>query len=119
VLANSVAFASKTPPVADVRGADEIAERPDAFYGGIVSVGGRVTRLLPSGALILDDRLVVLTADEGQRRPRQGERITVLRPVRPFDPDQFRSTPEGLADADFSGDFANRPAIVAQSIEIE
>jgi hypothetical protein len=43
----------------------------------------------------------------------------VLRPVRPFDPDQFRSTPERLADDDFSGDFANRTAIVAQSIEIE
>jgi hypothetical protein len=47
VLANSVAFASGTLPVADVRGAEEIVERPDAFYGGIVSVGGRVTPSRP------------------------------------------------------------------------
>lgn len=118
VLADSVTFTSAATPVADARAAREIVEEPGAFYGKIASVNGRVTRVLPSGAFVLDNRLVVLTADLGERRPGVNQRVSVLGPVRPFDPDQFRSTRAGTVDDDLFGDFVNRPALVAQSIEV-
>lgn len=115
--AESVTFASGTTPVAEARTAEEIVERPTDFYGRIVSVTGEVTDVLRSGGLIVDDRLVALTADFGERRPRQGERVRILGPVRPFDPDQLRVGGKGLPDDDLLGDLAERPAVVAQSIE--
>ena len=117
--AESVTFASSTTPVAEARTAEEIVERPNDFYGTIVSVSGEVTDVLRSGALIVDGRLVGLTADFGERRPRKGERVRILGPVRPFDPDQLRVAGKGLPDDDLLGNLAKRPAVVAQSIEVE
>ena len=119
VLADSVAFASGTTPIAEARASEEVVERPNDFYGKIVSVDGEVTDVLRSGALILDGRLVALTGDFGQRRPREGEQVRVLGPVRPLDPDQLRVGGQVLPDDDILGDLAKRPAVVAQSIEIE
>ena len=119
VLADSVAFASSTTPIAEARTSEEVVERPKDFYGKIVSVDGEVTDVLRSGALILDGRLVALTGDFGQRRPREGEQVRVLGPVRPLDPDQLRGGGQDLPDDDILGDLAKRPAVVAQSIEIE
>jgi hypothetical protein len=82
-------------------------------------VTGEITDVLDSGALILDERLVALTADFGERRPREGERVEIIGPVRPFDPDQLRQGGTGPADDEVFGNFANRPAVVAQSLENE
>lgn len=119
VRAESVTFASSTTPVVEARTAEEVVERPTDFYGRIVSLSGEVTDVLRSGVVIVDDRLVALTADFGERRPRKGERVRVLGPVRPFDPDQLSPGGKSLPDDDLLGDLAKRPAVVAQSIEVE
>jgi hypothetical protein len=117
VRADSVVVNSRTTVVAEGVTAEEVDERPNAFYGKVVSVTGEITDVLESGALIVENRLVALTADFGQRRPREGERVRIVGPVRPFDPDQLRQGGRGSPDDEVFGDFANRPAVVAQSIE--
>ena len=119
ILADAVTFSSRGTLVAEAGDSEEVAERPDDFYGKVVSVRGRVSDVLSSGALVLDDRLVALTADLGERRPRKGEMVKVLGPVRPFDPDQLRVRGISFPDDDFLGNLANQPAVVGQSIEIE
>ncbi len=117
IRADHVTFVSRTTPIVEAGEAEEIVERPGEFYGSIVSVTGRVSDVRPSGALVIDGELIALTADFAERRPRPGERVRIVGPVRPFDPDQFRV--EGMPDDEILGDFANRPAVVAQSIEVE
>lgn len=119
ILADVTTFYSRTTPIADVHAAEEIAERPRAFYGKIVALEGRISDVLRSGALIIDDEIIVLTSEFGQRRPREGENVRIIGPVRPFDPDQRRARGRPLPDDEIFGMFANRPAVVAQSIEIE
>jgi hypothetical protein len=119
VLADSARFSARTTPVAEARSTEEIVERPRDFYGRIVSVSGRVSDVRPSGALILDEELVALTADLGQPRPREGDRVRVVGPVRPLDPDQLRLDGPSQPDDEILGNFANRPAVVAQSIEVQ
>ena len=77
-----------------------------------------MTDVLPSGALLIDGELVALTADFAQRRPREGDEVRIVGPVRRLDPDQLRTGGEQLADDGIFGRLANRPAVVAQSIEI-
>lgn len=119
IQATGVTFTSATTPVIEAASPEVIVERPRDFYGRITSVQGQVTDILPSGALVVDDTLLALTADFAQGRPQEGQRVTLVGPVRSFDPDQRR--PEGgqLRDERLLERFANRPAIVAQSIEIE
>lgn len=119
MLAETTTFYSRTTPIVEANTAKEIAARPLEFYGRIVSLQGRVSEVLRSGALIIDDEVIVLTAEFGQRRPRKGENVRITGPVRPFDPDQRRSAGNALPDDEIFGSFANRPAVVAQSIEIE
>ncbi len=116
IQADEVVFLPRTTPVVEARAARDVAERPSDFYGTIVSVSGRVSEVLQSGVLVLDGDMLALTADLGERRPRKGDQIRIVGPVRPFDPDQFR---EGrLPDDEVLGGLANRPAVVAQSIEM-
>lgn len=117
VRADSAAFMSRTTAVAEGGTPEEIRERPNDFYGKLVSVTGEVSDVLESGALIVDDQLVALTADLAQRRPREGDRVRIVGPVRPLDPDQLRVGGRGRADDEVLGNFANRPAVVAQSLE--
>jgi len=119
IQADAVTFTSATTPVIEAASPELIVERPRDFFGRITSVQGEVTDILPSGALVIDDTLLALTADFAQGRPQEGQRVTLVGPVRPFDPDQRR--PEGgqLRDERLLERFADRPAIVAQSIEIE
>ncbi|MDQ4129945.1 MAG: hypothetical protein M3133_02965 [Actinomycetota bacterium] len=117
IRADHVTFVSRTTPIVEASEAEQIVNRPGDFYGNIVSVTGRVSDVRPSGALVIDGELLALTADFAQGRPQQGERVRIVGPVRPFDPDQFRA--EGVPDDELLGDFANRPAVVAQSIEVE
>lgn len=119
VQADLVTFSPRTTPVAEASTAEEIAERPVDYNRKIVSVEGRVTDVLPSGALLIDGELIALTADFAQRRPREGDEIRIVGPVRRFDPDQLRTGGERLADDGIFARLANRPAVVAQSIEIE
>lgn len=119
MLADVTTFYSRATPVAEASTAEEIAARPRDFYGKIVALEGRISDVLRSGALIIDDEVIVLTAEFGQRRPREGERVRIIGPVRPFDPDQRRADGKPLPDDEILGTFANRPAVVAQSIEIE
>ncbi len=116
IRADRVTFLSRPTPIVEAGEAEEIVDRPSDFYGRVVSVSGRVSDVRPSGALVIDEELIALTADFAERRPRQGERVRIVGPVRPFDPDQFRV--EGMPDDEILGDFANRPAVVAQSIEV-
>jgi hypothetical protein len=117
--AQTVAFNSRKTPVVEAASGEEVIERPRDFYGKVAAVTGEVTDVLGSGALIVDDRLVALTADFAQREPAEGDRVRIVGPVRPFDPDQLRRGGRGLVDDDVLGNLANRPAIVAQSLEIE
>ncbi len=117
IRADRVTFLSRTTPIVEASEAEEIGDRPVDFYGRIVSVTGQVSDVRPSGALVIDEELIALTADFAERRPRQGERVRIVGPVRPFDPDQFRV--EGMPDDEILGGFANRPAVVAQSIEVD
>lgn len=119
LLAESATFFSRTTPVVEAQSADAIAERPNDFYGTVVALEGRITDVLRSGALVIDDKVLVLTAEFGQRPPRRGESVRIVGPVRPFDPDQRRGAARPLPDDEIFGAFANRPAVVAQSIEIE
>lgn len=119
VQADIVTFSARTTPVVDGATVEDIVTRPRDFYGRIASVSGRVTDALPSGALLIDDQLVALTADFGQRRPREGDDVRVVGPVRPFDPDQRRLPGRDALDEKVLQPFADRPAVVAQSIEIE
>lgn len=119
ILADVTTFYSRTTPIAEASTAAEIATRPRDFYGRIVTLDGRISDVLQSGALIIDDEVIVLTAEFGQRRPRQGENVRITGPVRPFDPDQRRTRGNALPDDEIFGSFENRPAVVAQSIEIE
>ncbi len=119
ILADVTTFYSRTTPIAEASTAREIAARPRDFYGKIVALEGRISDVLQSGALIIDDQVIVLTAEFGQRRPREGENVRIIGPVRPFDPDQRRADGKPLPDDEIFGTFANRPAVVAQSIEIE
>ena len=119
MLADVTTFYSRATPVAEASTAEEIAARPRDFYGKIVALEGRISDVLQSGALIIDDEVIVLTAEFGQRQPRQGENVRIIGPVRPFDPDQRRAGGKALPDDEIFGTFANRPAVVAQSIEIE
>lgn len=116
IRADRVTFVSRTTPIVEASEAAEIIDRPGEFYGRIVSVSGQVSDVRPSGVLVIDRELIALTAEVAQRRPRQGERVRIVGPVRPFDPDQFRV--EGIPDDELLGNFANRPAVVAQSIEV-
>lgn len=119
VRAARVVFDSRATIVAEAGSVEEIVERPNDFYGKITSVSGEVSEVLPSGVLRIDDQIVALTADFAQRRPREGDRVRIVGPVRPFDPDQLREGGGGRADDEVLGNLANRPAIVAQSLEIE
>lgn len=119
VRADRVVVNSRTTIVAEGVTTEEIVERPTKFYGDVVSVTGEVRDVLDSGALIIDDRLVALTADFAQRRRRPGDRVRITGAVRPLDPDQVRQRGRGPADNEVLGNFANRPAVVAQSLEIE
>ena len=118
ILATTATFYSRTTPVAEANTAEEVAAQPSGFYGKIVALEGRITDVLESGALIIDDTVIVLTADFAQRAPREGENVRIIGPVRPFDPDQ-RAAGKGPPDDEIFGTFANRPAVVAQSIEIQ
>ncbi len=119
MLAKVTTFYTRTTPIAEASTAEEVAARPREFYGKIVALEGRISDVLRSGALIIDDEVIVLTAEFGQRRPREGESVRIIGPVRPFDPDQRRAGGTPLPDDEIFGTFANRPAVVAQSIEIE
>ena len=119
MLAEVTTFYTRTTPIAEASAAEEIAARPRDFYGKIVALEGRISDVLRSGALVIDDEVIVLTAEFGQRRPREGESVRIIGPVRPFDPDQRRVGGTPLPDDEIFGTFANRPAVVAQSIEIE
>ncbi len=119
IRATAVTFLSGSTPVVETRGAEEIAERARDFYGTIAAVEGQVTDVRDSAALVLEDQLLVLTADIGQRRPEEGDRVRIVGPVRPFDPDQRQPEARPLPEDEIFGEFANRPVVVAQSIEIE
>lgn len=120
VLADVVTFSSRTTPVVEARSAEEIAARPSDFYGTIVALEGRISDVLPSGALLIDDEVIALTADFAQRVPRKGQSVRIVGPVRPFDPDQRRVAGEPLLpDDEILGKLANRPAVVAQSIQMQ
>ncbi len=119
IRATAVSYSAGVTPVVEPRSAKEIVERPRDFYGTIVSLQGRVTDVLRSGALVIDDQVLALTADLGQGRPKEGQQVRIIGPVRPFDPDQFRPDGDRLPDDEIFGRFANRPAVVAQSIEVE
>lgn len=119
VQADLVTFSSRTTPVAEASTAEDIVERPRDYNRKIVAVDGRVTDVLPSGALLIDGELVALTADFAQRRPREGDEVRIVGPVRRLDPDQLRTGGKQLADDGIFGRLANRPAVVAQSIEIQ
>jgi hypothetical protein len=119
VQATAVTFTSGTTPVVESASPDAIEERPQDFYDRITSVEGRVTDILPSGALVIDDTLLALTPDFAQGRPREGQRVTIVGPVRRFDPDQRRPEGRTLPDDRLLERFADRPAVVAQSVEIE
>ncbi len=118
IRATLVTFTGSTTPIVEGATAKEIPQRPREFYDKIVSVDGRVTTVLPSGAFVIDDALLMLTADLTQAKPRKGERVRVVGPVRPFDPDQRRVGAKPLPGDELFGRFANRPALVAQSIEL-
>jgi len=117
IRADRVTLLSRTIPIVEAAEAQEIGDRPGDFYGKVVAVSGQVSDVRPSGALVIDEELIALTADFAERRPREGERVRIVGPVRPFDPDQFRV--EGIPDDEILGNLANRPAVVAQSIEVE
>jgi len=119
IQATAVTFTSATTPVVEAASPEAIVERPRDFYGRITSVEGRVTDVLPSGALVIDDTLLALTADFAQGRPQEGQQVSIVGPVRPFDPDQRRPEGRPLPDDRLLERFASRPAIVAQSVEIE
>ena len=119
IRARAVSYSAGRTPVVETRTAEEIVERPRDFYGSIVALEGRVSDVLPSGALVIDDQVLALTAEFGQGSPKQGQRVSVVGPVRPFDPDQFGARGDQRPDDELFGRFANRPAVVAQSIEIE
>jgi hypothetical protein len=117
IQARGVTFTSGITPVVESASPEAVVERPRDFYGTITSVEGRVTDILDSGALVIDDTLLALTADFGQGRPQEGQRVTIVGPVRPFDPDQPRG--RGATRRAALERFADRPAVVAQSLEIE
>lgn len=117
IRADRVTLLSRTTPIVEAAEAQEIGDRPGDFYGRVVAVSGQVSDVRPSGVLVIDEELIALTADFAERRPREGERVRIVGPVRPFDPDQFRV--EGIPDDEVLGNLANRPAVVAQSIEVE
>lgn len=119
VQADLVTFSPRTTPVAEASTAEDIVERPRDYNRKIVAVDGRVTDVLPSGALLIDGELVALTADFAQRRPREGDEVRIVGPVRRLDPDQLRTGGEQLADDGIFGRLTGRPAVVAQSIEIQ
>ncbi len=119
IRATAVSYSAGSTPVVEARTAEQIVERPRDFYGRIVSLEGRVSDVLPSGALVIDDQVLALTAEFAQGRPKQGQTVTIVGPVRPFDPDQFRPNGDRPPDDELLGRFANRPAAVAQSIEVE
>lgn len=118
IRAESVVFNSRTTPVVEAGSSEEVVERPRDFYGTVTSITGEVTDVRESGALIIDDRLVALTAYFAQGRPARGDRVRIVGPVRPFDPDQVREGGRGVRDDEVLGNLANRPAVVAQSLEI-
>ena len=118
ILADLTTVYTRATPIAEANTAQAVAARPRDFYGKIVALEGRISDVLRSGALIIEDEVIVLTAEFGQRQPKQGENVRVIGPVRPFDPDQHRAG-KALPDDEIFGAFANRPAVVAQSIEIE
>lgn len=118
IRATAVSYSAGSTPVVEARTAEEIVERPRDFYGTIVSLEGKVSDVLPTGALVVDDQVLALTADFSQQRPKQGQRVRIVGPVRPFDPDQFRGDGDRVPDDEIFGRFANRPAVVAQSIEL-
>ncbi len=119
IRATLVTFSGTTTPVVQVRTVKEITQHPRDFYGNIVSVGGRVTAVLPSGAFVIDGALLTLTADLTTARPRKGQRVRIVGPLRPFDPDQRRVGAKSLPGDELFGRFASRPALVAQAIEVQ
>lgn len=96
---------------------DQIATRPRAYIGKLVSVQGRVTDVVRGEAFVLDDKLLVLAGALRAGAIQKGQTLRVLGGVRRLDPDQ---RPErGNIDEQLFGELARTPAIVAQSIELE
>ena len=104
-------------PVRDATAAAEIASTPDEFWGTVTSVTGTVTDVGEHDAFTLDHELLVLRP-LGIPSLETGDRVEVVGAVRPFDPDQYRKQTDADLDDPLFHDYANRPAIVADSVEL-
>ena len=116
LFAESLTITPRLGPLGGDASPGEILERPADFYGEWVTVEGTVDRMVGRNAFTVGAGLLVLTPS-GRDAPRRGEAVTVSGPVRRFDPDQHPQTQTG--DDDLFGDFADRPAVVAQALTVE
>jgi hypothetical protein len=116
IFADSVTITPRLRPLAGDASAAEIVAAPEAFYGEWVSIEGRVTLRPSDDSFTLGDELLVLTP-EGTPAPATGERVAVSGPVRRFDPDQ-QPVRSGRTDNEIFGDFADKPAVIAQRLSV-
>ncbi len=117
VIAASLSVLPKLFPIHDAARPAQITSRPREYFGSIASVSGEVTEV-HRGTFVLDDVLLVITPPGAPRKWSTGDRVRVLGAVRRFDPDQARrQRPADFDDPTF-GVYADKPALVAQSVEI-
>ncbi|MDP8942651.1 MAG: hypothetical protein M3N16_00785 [Actinomycetota bacterium] len=116
VVADSFSSLPRLFPVRPASSPQQVVDQAVQYFGKVTSVSGRVTDLR-EGALVLDDSLLVLMPPRVARRWSVGDRVRVLGAVRRFDRDQARAGRSDL-DSPFFGVFADKPALVAESIEI-
>lgn len=120
--ARDVSLLVATVPVFDVT-AGELAARPRAYFGRLVSVRADVAKAYDAHSFTLDeDRIgagpdVLVLNPEPSKAPDEGASVTVVGVVRPFveaemhrDYDWFESQPS------YEIDFKTRPVIVASSV---
>jgi hypothetical protein len=116
VVADSVAL-----PGAEAGGArvgatvGEIVERPESYFGQLVTVDGEVTELVGRGSFVLDDELLVVPVPAARLGGLdEGDGVEVTGGVQRFDVAVF----EGMIGADLAddefGEWEGEPAVVAR-----
>lgn len=117
LVADQIAVVPRLLPIGEPATIGRILARPRDYIGSIVTVEGRVSAVYERGALVLDNRIVVLLTRTVDKLPRRGERVRVTGAVRPYDIDELAARTRDDVDDDLFGDLVERPAVVAYGIE--
>jgi hypothetical protein len=117
MIAEEVDVLPRVFPIRDASSIDEVLQRPNDFVGNVVSLGGEITAVKGDDGFVLDDKLLMLAATGTKTIPARGTRVRVVGPVRLVDPDQLERTRPDI-DIEPFGELDNRPAVVAEPIEV-